>query len=54
MRNAELDHGLHGLTRISGLSHPWPSVASVVTFCGMQNAEGLLAGGVRRLTANLR
>src|SRR5437870_5202245 len=40
MRNAELDLGFHGLTWIKGpFSHPWPSVSSVVTFCGTRNAE---------------
>jgi len=39
MKKGELDHGLHGLTRIKGRSHPSPSVSFVVTFCGMRIGE---------------
>src|SRR6267143_1087381 len=38
-QKAELDHGSHGLTRTKGLSHPQPSVSSVVRFCGIRIAE---------------
>src|SRR5260370_26541232 len=37
--NRILDHGLHGLTRIKGLSHPRPSVACVVKCWGIRKPE---------------
>ena len=37
-QNAALD-GSHGLTRINALSLPQPSVSSVLTCCGMGNAD---------------
>src|SRR5438552_15073697 len=43
-RKAELDRGLHGLTRIKGLSHPRPSVSFVVSFCGMRALRAATAG----------
>src|SRR5438876_8727567 len=43
-RKAELDRGLHGLTRIKGLSHPRPSVLSVVSFCGLRALRAATAG----------
>ncbi len=40
-QNAEsgADHGSHRLTLIKALSHPQPSVSSVVTLCGIRIAE---------------
>src|SRR6266849_3324898 len=36
------------IARIKGLLHPRPSVASVVTFCGMRNGEPGMGENVHR------